>query len=331
MSQTVDTNVLVYASHTGSPFHERARALVEHLVAGPSLAYFLWPAVVGYLRIVTHPAILGTPLSTDEAISNVEAVLAPSHVRVAGEGDDFWTSFRRVAADVKPRGNLVPDAHLVALDAGTWGVDDLEPRPRPPQVQRHHGEGPLLRRVFDRLRLSAVPQSQKAGVGPGARIAVAGRTAPGIMAGWRVSAAAAASCWRATTGCGWSPIRATRSSTRAARQGRRWWWGRRRPPAPRSTAPDGTPEGSSPAADPSSPPPASRSERFGPPASKGVPNPVGTRCWPRSRSSGARACTGSASRPPCWWRCSGCGPPSGWGRPPSTGSPSTSSRPYGWR
>ena len=115
MSQTVDTNVLVYASHTASPFHDRARALVEHLVGGPSLAYVLWPTVLGYLRIVTHPAILGTPLSADEAMSNVEAVLAPSHVRVAGEGDDFWTSFRRVAADVKPRGNLVPDAHLVAL------------------------------------------------------------------------------------------------------------------------------------------------------------------------------------------------------------------------
>ena len=115
MSQTVDTNVLVHASHTASPFHDRARALVEHLVAGPSLAYLLWPTVLGYLRIVTHPAILGRPLSTDEAVSNVEAVLAPSHVRVAGEGDDFWASFRRVAADVKPRGNLVPDAHLVAL------------------------------------------------------------------------------------------------------------------------------------------------------------------------------------------------------------------------
>lgn len=115
MSQTVDSNVLVYATHTASPFHERALALVEHLVAGPSLAYLLWPAVVGYLRIVTHPAILGTPLTSDEAMSNVGALLAPAHIRVAGEGDDFWESFLRVAADVKPRGQLVPDAHLVAL------------------------------------------------------------------------------------------------------------------------------------------------------------------------------------------------------------------------
>jgi toxin-antitoxin system PIN domain toxin len=115
MSHTVDTNVLVYATHTASPFHDRARALVEHLVAGPSLAYLLWPAILGYLRVVTHPNILGSPLSSDEAMSNIEALIAPSHVRVAGESDDFWASFRTVAADVKPRGNLVPDAHLVAL------------------------------------------------------------------------------------------------------------------------------------------------------------------------------------------------------------------------
>lgn len=115
MSRTVDTNILVYATHTASPFHDRARALVEHLVAGPSLAYLLWPAVLGYLRIVTHPNILGSPLSSGEAMSNIEAVLAPAHVRVAGEGRDFWPSFREVATDVKPRGNLVPDAHLVAL------------------------------------------------------------------------------------------------------------------------------------------------------------------------------------------------------------------------
>jgi uncharacterized protein len=124
MSQTVDTNVLVYATHTGSPFHDRARALVEYLVAGPSLVYVLWPAVLGYLRIVTHPNILRSPLSGDEAMSNVEALIAPSHMRVAGEGNDFWASFRTVAADVKPRGNLVPDAHLVALMRG-YGVSTI--------------------------------------------------------------------------------------------------------------------------------------------------------------------------------------------------------------
>ena len=88
---------------------------MEHLVAGPSLAYVFWPAILGFLRIVTPPNILGSPLLCDEALSNIESLIAPSHVRVAGEGEAFWASLRTVAADVKPRGNLVPDPHLVAL------------------------------------------------------------------------------------------------------------------------------------------------------------------------------------------------------------------------
>lgn len=115
MSQTIDTNVLIYATHTASPFHQRARALVEHLVAGPGLAYIFWPTVLGYLRIVTHPTILETPLSTNDATSNVGNVISPAHIRVAGEVDDFWAAFQRVTAETKPRGKLVPDAHLVAL------------------------------------------------------------------------------------------------------------------------------------------------------------------------------------------------------------------------
>jgi uncharacterized protein len=115
VSQTVDTNVLVYATHTASPFHARARALVEHLIAGPNLAYLFWPTLLGYLRIVTHRAVLESPLSSDEAMANVAALIAPSHIRTAGEGDGFWEVFRTITADLQPRGNLVPDAHLVGL------------------------------------------------------------------------------------------------------------------------------------------------------------------------------------------------------------------------
>lgn len=115
MSQTIDTNILIYATHTSSPFNERARGLLEHLVAGPSLTYVMWPVLLAYLRIVTHPTILEAPLSSEEAMSNIENVVSPAHMRVVGESDDFWQTLRRVADDVKPRGNLVPDAHLVAL------------------------------------------------------------------------------------------------------------------------------------------------------------------------------------------------------------------------
>lgn len=115
MSQTLDTNVLLYASNDGAPEQQRAVALLRHLAAGPDLVVLLWPAVMGYLRIATHPAIFSHPLSHAEAMANVENLVARPHVRVVGEGERFWDIYREIAADVPPRGNGVPDAHLVAL------------------------------------------------------------------------------------------------------------------------------------------------------------------------------------------------------------------------
>lgn len=115
MSQTVDVNVLVYASDQGAAEQPRAVALLGHLAGGPGLVVLLWPVLAGYLRIATHPAIFDRPLAHADAAANVEALLALPHVRVAGELDGFWRSYRAVTADVPVRGNLVPDAHLVAL------------------------------------------------------------------------------------------------------------------------------------------------------------------------------------------------------------------------
>lgn len=115
MSTTVDTNVLVYASNDGAPEHERASALLAHLAEGPALVVLLWPAVLGYLRLATHPSIFASPLTPAQAEANVDALTQLPHVRVVGEIDGFWSTYRGVAGSVAPRGILVPDAHLVAL------------------------------------------------------------------------------------------------------------------------------------------------------------------------------------------------------------------------
>ena len=117
MSYTVDANVLLYASDASSPVHARARELVGRLADGPEIAYLFWPTVMAYLRIATHPAVFARPLSIVEAVGNVEQLLARPHVRTTGEGEAFWRSFRDVADDALSSGNLVPDAHLVALMA----------------------------------------------------------------------------------------------------------------------------------------------------------------------------------------------------------------------
>lgn len=114
MSATVDANVLVYASNEADPAHATARALVERLAAGPELVYLFWPALMGYLRIVTHPAILPRPLAPADAAANVTALLILDHVRAPGETEGFWDIFQS-GSNGRLRGNAVPDGHLAAL------------------------------------------------------------------------------------------------------------------------------------------------------------------------------------------------------------------------
>ena len=115
MSYTLDANVLLYASDESSPVHAPARAFVERMAAGPEIAYLFWPTVMAYLRIATHPAVFARPLTIVEAMGNVEQLLSRPHIRTTGETGEFRRAFRDVVDDALPSGNLVPDAHLVAL------------------------------------------------------------------------------------------------------------------------------------------------------------------------------------------------------------------------
>jgi toxin-antitoxin system PIN domain toxin len=115
VAHTIDVNVLLYASDQASPMHDRAVELIDEIALGPEIVYLFWPTVMAYLRISTHPAVFDEPLAPSDAVSNIEQLLALPHVRSVGEGETFWHRYREVAGDVNPRGNLVPDAHIVAL------------------------------------------------------------------------------------------------------------------------------------------------------------------------------------------------------------------------
>jgi toxin-antitoxin system PIN domain toxin len=117
VSFTFDANVLLYASDETSPYHPQARAFLDRVASGDELVYLFWPTVMAYLRIATHPAIFERPLPPADAVANVERLLALANVQTAGEHDRFWAHYLHVAGEADARGNIVPDAHLVALMA----------------------------------------------------------------------------------------------------------------------------------------------------------------------------------------------------------------------
>src|SRR3546814_9607765 len=103
MTTTVDTKVLVYASDTDAAEQPRAEALLRHLAAGPDLVVVMWPTLMGYLRIVTHPFICRSPLPFEAARANVDGLLALPHIRAAGETADFWRALDRKSTRLTTR------------------------------------------------------------------------------------------------------------------------------------------------------------------------------------------------------------------------------------
>jgi len=115
MSYSVDVNVLLYASDRSSKLHEAANRFLESCAARPDLFCLAWPVLMSYVRIATHPRIFDAPLSPDEALGNVMALLALPHVRAVAEQDGFLEVYQHVAANLVSRGDAVPDTHLAAI------------------------------------------------------------------------------------------------------------------------------------------------------------------------------------------------------------------------
>ena len=115
MSYSLDVNVLLYASDQSSERHLAARRFVESCAAGPEILCLTWPTLMSYLRIATHPRIFSAPLSPDEALGNICALIGLPHARAVSELDGFVDAYKHVVGETPVRGNLVPDAHVATI------------------------------------------------------------------------------------------------------------------------------------------------------------------------------------------------------------------------
>ena len=115
MSYSLDVNVLLFASDRSSDRHLPARHFVDSCATDPELLCLTWPTLMSYLRIATHPRIFAAPLSPDEALGNVAALIGLPQVRAVSELEAFVDAYKHVTGAIPVRGNLVPDAHVAAI------------------------------------------------------------------------------------------------------------------------------------------------------------------------------------------------------------------------
>ena len=64
-----DTNLLIYAYNGGTPHYHAARLWWEGLVNGPERVGIPWIVVLGFVRLITNPRIIESPMSPLETVS----------------------------------------------------------------------------------------------------------------------------------------------------------------------------------------------------------------------------------------------------------------------
>lgn len=111
----VDANILLYAVDTRSRFHEEARGWLEGALNGSRRVGLPWQSLWAFVRIVTHPRALESPLSPADAWSFVIDWLNAPAAWVPHAGRGYADILGRLVCDLDLRGNVVSDAALAAL------------------------------------------------------------------------------------------------------------------------------------------------------------------------------------------------------------------------
>lgn len=74
-----------------------------------------WAVVLGFIRLLTHPAVLVEPLPAAAALSRVRSWTGRGHVRMLDPGPRHLDILEELFATTRTGANLTTDTHLAAL------------------------------------------------------------------------------------------------------------------------------------------------------------------------------------------------------------------------
>lgn len=111
----VDTNILVYAVDSDSPYHNRSSRWIEDTLASQSGMALAWLGLVGFIRLTTKKGILNKPLTVADALAMVDDWLGHPNSHLVHPGTRHADILARLLLQVGTAGNLTNDAHLAAL------------------------------------------------------------------------------------------------------------------------------------------------------------------------------------------------------------------------
>ena len=81
-----DINLLVYAYNEAAPWHTAAREWWESRLADEEPVGMPWATMLGFVRLVTHPRVLESPVAPEVALDCEEQCLGVASVRILDPG-----------------------------------------------------------------------------------------------------------------------------------------------------------------------------------------------------------------------------------------------------
>lgn len=110
-----DINLLVYAYNSDAPLHRSSKLWWEGLLNGKETVALPWAVVCGFVRLMTHPAVLETPMPPARALEHVRTWLERPNVQTLDPGPRHLDILEALFRSLGVAGNLTTDAHLAAL------------------------------------------------------------------------------------------------------------------------------------------------------------------------------------------------------------------------
>jgi toxin-antitoxin system PIN domain toxin len=110
-----DVNLLIYAHNEAVKQHSAALVWWSDLLNREQPIGLPWAVVFGFVRLVTHPAVLVEPIPAEQALSCVRGWLTREHVRILEPGPRHLEIVEQLFAATGVAGRLTTDTHLAAL------------------------------------------------------------------------------------------------------------------------------------------------------------------------------------------------------------------------
>jgi toxin-antitoxin system PIN domain toxin len=124
-----DINLLLYATFTTFPLHDRARAWWEGTLNGAAPVGLVAPVLFGFARIATNRRIFDVPMTVHDAAGHIEEWLARPQVTFLPDSARHVQVAFDLLRSAGAAGNLTTDAQIAAhavISLGTVHTHDTD-------------------------------------------------------------------------------------------------------------------------------------------------------------------------------------------------------------